>query len=418
MPDLPRKAIVTNLGDGESKLMPKPVVCHLIERLVIGGAETLLYRLASAQRGGKYEPVVCSLEGGPIQSLLDEEGIPRVNLERARPSIINLPRFAYQMTTIFRTLARTFREHRVSIIHAHLQDSNLIGAVVGAYCNIAVVGTYHGLKIFPPGRSPLDPRNVMRRRLYRLAGRLSDRTIAVSTPVRDQLCDEIGLRPDKTVLVLNGVDTNFFAHAEASPRLLAELGVAKGRRIVTCVGRLIRAKNQHVLVRAMTRVRARCPDVALLLVGDGPRANDLEALVLSEGLQGTVLFARQRTDVAAILSASELFVLPSDFEGIPLSLIEAMASGKPVIATAVPGNVDVIGDARFGTLVPPRDPDALADAIIGLLAEPDRARAIGRAGQAHVQANFDIRSTLAQVQALYDDVLLERAARDHRAAAV
>jgi glycosyltransferase involved in cell wall biosynthesis len=146
-------------------------------------------------------------------------------------------------------------------------------------------------------------------------------------------------------------------------------------------------------------------------VGDGPLRPELEALVAREELQEGVRFARERTDVAEVLAASEVFVLPSDAEGIPLSLIEAMAAAKPVVATRVPGNVDVIRDPAFGALVPPRDPDALAMAIESLLSDPERARKLGSAGQAHVRSEFDIRATLARLERIYDEVLEERARR-------
>jgi glycosyltransferase involved in cell wall biosynthesis len=386
----------------------KPVVCHLIERLSMGGAETLLFRLASGQRGGRYQPIVCSLQGGPIQTLLEQAGIPVVTLETERPSVKNVPRFLLRMTSILKALSRTFRDREVDVIHAHMQDSNLLAALVGAYCDTAVVGTYHGLGIFPAGRSALDPRNRIRKELYRLAGRLSDCTIAVSPPVRERLCSDIGLSPDKTILVLNGVDTAAFSRAKASLTVRRDLGIGDQRRIVVCVGRLIPAKNQSVLIRAMGRVVASFPEAALLLVGDGPSASDLRAQAARDGLEGSVFFALERTDVDEVLAASEIFVLPSDVEGIPLSLIEAMAAGRPVIATDVPGNADVIRAPEHGILVPPRNPDALAEAIERLLSDPDRAGAIGRAGQAHVRQKFDIRGTLARIEAIYDDALAKR----------
>jgi glycosyltransferase involved in cell wall biosynthesis len=229
--------------------------------------------------------------------------------------------------------------------------------------------------------------------------------------VRDRLCQELGFAPERTLLVENGVDIDAFAGARETPGLRRSLEIDDGRRIVACVGRLARGKNQDVLIRAMRRVRVAFPDAMLLLVGDGPLRPELEALVAREELQEGVRFARERTDVAEVLAASEVFVLPSDAEGIPLSLIEAMAAAKPVVATRVPGNVDVIRDPAFGALVPPRDPDALAMAIESLLSDPERARKLGSAGQAHVRSEFDIRATLARLERIYDEVLEERARR-------
>jgi glycosyltransferase involved in cell wall biosynthesis len=385
----------------------QPVVCHLIESLEHGGAEALVCRLAAGLRKTKYRPIVCCLRGGPLAAQLEKDRIPVHCLGLRRRSIAEGPAFVLFVARVLTRLARLVRTERVAIIHAHLPDNIIWAASVGVLTGTPIVGTYHGLGILPDGRSRLDPRNALRRWSYRALARLSDRTIAVSAPVRDMLCTEVGLDERQTVLILNGVDTELYAGAEDTCPLRAELGLGS-MRVIACVGRLIAAKGQRYLVDALPAVVAQHPDAALVLIGDGPERAGIEDRIRALGLGRHVRLVGERNDVPRLLALCEVFVLPSFAEGIPLSLIEAMAAGKPVVATAVPGNLDVVLDERYGVLVPPRDAGAIANAICALLADPARAREIGSNARARARAHFDIGRSLAATVSLYDEVVARR----------
>ena len=395
--------------------MQKPVVCHLVERLSYGGAEMLVHRFARGMRTGGYEPLVCCLQDGPLRPLIEADGIRVECLGLPRRSILDGPAFAAFGVTVLARLVRLFRRRQVSLVHAHLPDSIIWAALAGTLSGTPVIGTYHGLAILPAGRHAFDPRNRLRALMYRIAERLSDRTIAVSGPVRDLLCREMGFTAQKTVLLVNGIDTAAFGGARDDTLVRAELGL-EGRRVITCIGRLVDNKGQQYLIEAMRDVVQSHPAAALLLVGDGPALEPLRALAQRLQIADTVRFAGSRTDVPEILALTEVFVLPSFYEGIPLALVEAMAANRPVIATSVPGNLDVIGDDGCGLLVPPKDAAALAGAIAGLLDDPPRARAMAARGRARARRDFDLRRALAAMEALYDDVLAGRARRPARAA--
>jgi glycosyltransferase involved in cell wall biosynthesis len=237
----------------------------------------------------------------------------------------------------------------------------------------------------------------------------------VSPQIRGLLCGTLGFPGATTLTLTNGIDTASFAGGDGAA-IRAELGLGS-RRVVTCVGRLIPGKGQAVLLDAFARIRQRYPETVLLLVGDGPERAALEARVRALDLHGAVSFARQRRDIPAVLAATDVFVLPSFAEGIPLSLLEAMAAGVPVVATAVPGNSNVIAHEGLGHLVPPRDPGAIAAAVTRLLDAPHTARRIGTAGQEHVRRHFDLAVMVRETTALYDAVLVEHGARRGRAAA-
>jgi|KBSSwiStaDraftv2_1062776.scaffolds.fasta_scaffold39243_3 glycosyltransferase involved in cell wall biosynthesis len=390
-------------------------VCHVVEGLGYGGAETLVHQLALRMRDTPFAPLVCCLQDGPVGEAMRRDGIIVESLDLPRRTIAEGPAFGIFVARVVARLRRVLHRHDVRLLHAHLHDPIIWASAAGFLHGTPVVGTYHGLGIMPAGRGALDPRNALRRALYRLAARHAARIIAVSSPVRDLLCSTLGFSPATTIVLTNGIDTAAFAGARGGTRVRAELGL-DGRRVVTCVGRLVPNKGQALLVDALGELQTTHPDLVLLLVGDGPDRDALAAHAASRGVAARVVFASRRQDVADVLAASTLFVLPSFAEGIPLALLEAMAAGLPVVATAVPGTMDVVTDPSLGVLVPPHDAGALAAGIARLLDHPDEARGMALAGQAHVRRHFDLGSMVAATAALYQSVLAERVSGQRAAA--
>jgi glycosyltransferase involved in cell wall biosynthesis len=389
-------------------------VCHVVEGLGYGGAETLVHQLAVRMRDTPFAPIVCCLQDGPVGDAMRRDGISVENLDLPRRTIAEGPAFGIFVARVVARLRRVVERHEVRLLHAHLHDPIIWAAAAGLLHGTAVVGTYHGLGILPAGRGALDPRNALRRALYRLAAKRAARIIAVSSPVRDLLCTTLGFSPATTVLLTNGIDTAAFGSGDGA-RVRAELGLT-GRRVVTCVGRLVPNKGQALLVDALGELHTSHPDVVLLLVGDGPDRDALAARAASHGVAARVVFTSRRRDVADVLAASNLFVLPSFAEGIPLALLEAMAAGLPVVATAVPGTIDVVSDPSLGLLVPSHDAGALARGIARVFDRPDEAAAMALAGQAHVRRRFDLGSMVDATAALYDAVLAERVTGQRAAA--
>jgi glycosyltransferase involved in cell wall biosynthesis len=190
------------------------------------------------------------------------------------------------------------------------------------------------------------------------------------------------------------------------------LGLDAAAPVVGVVGRLEAQKGHTYLLDAWPDVRRDFPGARLLVVGDGALRAELEARALGPGLHGSVTFTGFRADVPRVLAALDVLVLPSLYEGMPLTVIEASAMGLPVVATAVDGTPEVVRDGETGRLVPPARPAALADALRALLADPARARAMGRAGRAHVLARFDLDTQVEATARVYRRVAgaLERVA--------
>jgi glycosyltransferase involved in cell wall biosynthesis len=213
------------------------------------------------------------------------------------------------------------------------------------------------------------------------------------------------------VTIYNGVDVTRFpvASVQATAQARRAIGMPVGVPLVGSLGRLHPQKGFSDLLTAFAQVRQRVSSVRLFVAGDGELRDDLEAQARSLGIAAAVTFAGVRADVSEILAALDVFVLPSLWEGMPNAVLEAMAAGLPVVATAVGGTPEVVVDRVTGLLVPPQDPGALARAIERLLRDPGLRRTMGRAGRRRVERHFHIQETVRQVQDLYEALLRDKA---------
>src|SRR5919109_211517 len=238
--------------------------------------------------------------------------------------------------------------------------------------NARVVETYHG-------------REGWRRGLLggsfladRLVSRFVDRVIAVSEAARAFLISGKGYDARKIVVVPNGRDLSVYRPGAGGQAVRKELGIDRATPLVGVVGRLEEQKGHVYLLDAWPSVLAEFPDARLLLVGDGSLRGALEHHAQDLGIAGSVLFAGFRSDVPRVLDALDVLALPSLYEGMPLTAIEASAMAKPVVATAVDGTPEVVREGRTGRLVPPRDVVALSRALRSVLRDPAPARRMGR----------------------------------------
>jgi glycosyltransferase involved in cell wall biosynthesis len=227
------------------------------------------------------------------------------------------------------------------------------------------------------------------------------RYLAVSGHVRERLA-ALGVPAAKLRVVRNGVDPGRFEQPVAHV-FRSELAGNTGRPIVLTVARLAPQKGLEFLLRAA----AMLPEATFVIAGDGPARSILAAQAESAGLADRVRFLGSRRDVPDLLAACDVFVLPSLIEGLPLSVLEAMAAARPVVATRVPGTDETVVDGETGMLVPPRDPEALAHAIRSVLSDPERASRFGSAGRARVLGDFSTRRMVSAVEQQYEE-LLER----------
>jgi len=299
----------------------------------------------------------------------------------------------------FGPLSRFVRQFRPDVMNAHLFRSTAAAAPVAAWYSVPIVETYHGREGWRRG--------LVRGRFLpdRLVARLVDRVIAVSEAARTFLIEGKGYPAAKITVVANGRDLSIYQPGSWREAVRQELGLNSTTPVVGMVGRLDAQKGHTYLLEAWPAVRREIPDARLLLVGDGGLRTPLEQRVRELGLTDSVIFAGFRTDVPRLLDAMDVMVLPSLYEGMPLTAIEGSAMARPVVATAVDGTPEVVRDGVTGRLVPPADPIALTRALLELLRDPDGASRMGRAGRQWVLARFDVSRHVTATADVYRSVV-------------
>jgi glycosyltransferase involved in cell wall biosynthesis len=300
-------------------------------------------------------------------------------------------------------LRRLVRSSGAGLVHSQ-------GARADFFARLALLGRPN-VRLVSTVQMPVEGFDVSgpRRALYRLADRLGrhrvDRFIVVSEALRRRLIEGWRLEPARVSLVYNGVETDVAAPpAGAGPALRRQLGVPEAAPLIGAVGRLVEQKGFADLIAAMPEVMARIPDARLAIVGEGPLRPALAARARAAGMADRVVLAGFRSDVGGFLGALDVLAVPSLREGFPMVTLEAMALGVPIVATAVDGIVEQVTDGHEGLLVPPRDPAALARALITLLTDRALAARLGQAARRR-GAEFDVSRTLAATRRVYAELL-------------
>lgn len=373
--------------------MPTPqVVFQVLPSLVVGGAERLVVHLMEHLSRERFAPVCICLEsplGTHYEARVRALGAPLYFLGKG----------AGASGDALRQLNALFRQYRPTVVHTHIIGLNYAYPLMLRYHTPARVHTVHNLAQREVGvRVGAWVRMLAFR--YRLGGVVP---VAVADKVRATIQQLYGY-PDPP-LIPNGIPTDEYApNPDTRARWRQAHGIEPRATVVTHIGRFAVQKNHALLVEAFAQVRADAP-LYLLLVGGGELENAVREQVAGLGLQGRVRFLGVRADVADILRASDVFVLSSRVEGNPLSVMEAMAAGLPVVSTAVGGVPELVREGVTGLLVPSEDAGALAQAMQALVDDPVRRQAMGEAARRHAVAHFDIRHTVRGYEQLYESLL-------------
>lgn len=358
-------------------------VVHLVIGGEIAGGQLVGLRLARAARDADHDVSFVSPSSGAFVELARRDGFG--------VDIVPLGR-ALDPRAIAR-LRRLLADERVDVLHTHTHFSlNVAGRIAARVARARVIAHMHIENVFRTGALGRLAQIAVDNRTARLCTWI----VAVSDATRTALVAQ-GYPPDRTITVHNGIE----ARDAAEPAALAP---APPGPVLLEVGRLCDVKGQRELIAALPRLA--CTDVTLLLAGEdieagGAYRSALERQARQLGVADRVRFLGRRDDVPALLAASDALVLPSSVEGLPLVVLEAMAAGRPVVATAVGGTPEAVVDGETGLLVPPGDVDALAEAVDSLLAAPERARRLGEAGRRRVRERFDADAAAQRILGLY-----------------
>ncbi|MFC0250925.1 TIGR03088 family PEP-CTERM/XrtA system glycosyltransferase [Massilia consociata] len=370
-----------------------PLVAHLIYRLDIGGLETLLVDTINRMPAGAYRhAVICLTDYTDFSRRITRPGVELFALNK--PPGLGLGSHA--------DLFRLLRRLKPAILHTYNLGTIEYAATAWAAGVPVRVHAEHG-------RDARDPQGINPKHnlLRRLLVPFIDRYVPVSRDLHGWLERVVRIPGRKVQLIDNGVDTERFrAPVAASDPVREPWQDDPGAFVIGTVGRLQDVKDQATLIDAFAHLRTMMPEakLRLVLVGDGPLRAQLEARVRERGVQDGVCFAGPRSDVAPVMRSFSLFALSSIAEGTPVTLLEAMASGLPVVATAVGGIPDLVEHGVSGTLVPPQDPRALAAAIAPYVRERALARRHGASGRARIEQQYSMQAMLAAYVALYDEL--------------
>jgi glycosyltransferase involved in cell wall biosynthesis len=360
-------------------------VLHLHKITGISGSEGHLLTLLPALRGSGVDARFLGLDvagsdAPRFYAALDAAGVPHRSV---RCTVDASPRLALDVL-------RAVRAERPDVVHTHLVHADVYGATAATLLRVPVVSTRHN-----DDRYLLGPF----RHVDRVFARPARRIIAISNAVH-RFLERAGLPPEKIVTIPYGLDRLPDGRSAVRPD---ELGIARDAPVALAIGRLIAQKDHATLLRAFARVHERHPDAMLVILGAGPLEAETRHLADDLGLGDAVLLPG-RLEIRDWLERADVFVHTSRWEGFGLVLLEAMLAGLPVVATRVSAVPEVVSEGETGFLLEPGDEAGIADAVSGLFAEPERARALGAAGLARARAEFSVERMVGRTIAVYDDL--------------
>lgn len=360
----------------------------ITNRLTMGGAEQFVVRLSNELARRQHRVLVVS-SGGELEALLAP------NLAHAHaPAGTQTP---WGLWTLSRELRELLDAHAIEVIHANSPTTALAARLACGGRPIPIVTSAHnGKRWYDRGVPPI---------LTRVLARGSDRVVGVSEELTRYLIRN-GLAQHKAQTIHNGIPCR---PEPKEPRLKelirSELALPLDAPLILCVARLHEVKGHRRLIEALPGVLEKHPDARLLIAGEGPLRPAIEARIEELGIGRSVQLLGNRQDVDRLLCAADVFCLPSDWEGLPLAVAEAMAAGLPVVATAVGGVPEIVEEGVTGWLVPPADPGLLASRLCGLLAEPAQRRRMGLAGREKISAHFTLEQMVSKFEALYRELV-------------
>lgn len=370
--------------------MSNPVrVMQIIDSMNFGGAEVILRDLTRGLLARGYHVSARYNTPGPLAEDFREMGVPVKRLQlRGRID----PFLLWQMW-------REIYRDKPDVVHTHLFKSDFHGRLAARIAGVPVViSTLHNCDSW--AENPIMGKG------YGLTVRFADEIIAVSEEVRQHAIRYFGVRPEKIQTIPNAIPLERFAESRAlGPEIRQEFGIPAGAPLVGIVARLTEQKDHINFLHSALIISKKVPAARFLIVGDGPLRSKLVNLTVSLGLSDSVIFTGIRKDISAIYGALDVLVFSSQWEGLPVALLEGMAVGLPVVSTKVGGVSEVIEHESTGLLVPPSDSDALAQACFTLIENPSLRQKMATAATKKVQTYYSIDAMVDATTKLYEELL-------------
>ncbi len=361
---------------------PKQTILHLSTTSGPGGAERVISSLSEALNTGGRRVVVGLFRPGWLQA----------ECERLRVETIIMPLSGPLHLGWFFDCLRLIRRERVALIHAHEFSAIVYGWIVSRLALIPFIGTIHGKNYFWE--------KARRRAAYRIIARTAT-LVAVSEDLKQFVTEKVGIQNGRIRVIYNGVTPGPPVSDAEVERCRSELGIQAGDRVLGTVGSLYLVKGHTFLLDAMPAVLQRFPNTVLIIAGRGELEVPLKDQAKRLGIEEKVRFLGMRQDIPRLLALMDVFVLPSLSEGLSMALLEAMAAEKPVVATQVGGNPELVEEGKTGMIVTAEDAEELAAALMKMLEEPTLMHFFGRTGAVRVQRKFSTHRMVEQYADLY-----------------
>lgn len=363
-------------------------ILHLIETSEPGGAETMLAYTAANLDRDRYESLVGLLERDWLDKKLSEDGTPYVVFQN---------KYAYDPFLVLR-LVKLIWSKKISLIHAHEFAMNVYGAIAGVITGTPMIGTVHGKQYYPG--------NSRRTFFYRMAVSLSKYMITVSDDLNRFFVSEVRpLNARKVRTIHNGIDLAKYRIDLPHAELKSDLGISREAVVAITTGSLFEVKGLSYLMQALASLAEKYPDFVLLIVGEGDQKGPLLKLCSELNIGDKAIFTGFRDDIPQLLSMADFYVCSSLSEGLSLSIAEAMAVGKSVVATDVGGNSELVHDQLNGYLVPAADPEALSAKMSALIDNKDQRLTMGHESRKIAEANFSLKQMIMKYEAIYRELI-------------
>jgi len=368
--------------------MKKINVLQLVEGFGFGGAEKKLLELTKRLDKKRFRTVICCL--GLNEQIKKE-------FEMLGAKVVILPRGKRFDLNMILKVIQLIRRERIDIVMTVLFYADIIGSFAGKLAGVKVIFFWETISA---------PEWLIKRRfwLYRIAVRFCNRVIAVSRATAKFVEERRKVSSNKIKIIPYGVDINLFTMGDGLA-VRKELGIAAEDPVIGTIARLHPQKGHIYLIQAAERIVLKFPNARFVLVGNGELRQFIENEVKVKHLDKHFFFLGFRSDVAQLLKSFDVFVLPSLYEGMPNAILEAMASGKPVVATAVDGSKEIIINGETGLLVPAKNAERLAEAVLYLLENRKAARELGQKGRNRVETLFSLEKQIEGFEKLYQHLL-------------
>ncbi|MBC8184191.1 glycosyltransferase [candidate division KSB1 bacterium] len=359
-------------------------ILHLVNGFAIGGGELKLLELAENLDKKNYNQVVCSVgQGGPLQE----------RFEKACSKVFVFPKkHRFDITLVFK-VARLIKNENIDIVQTTLFYADIIGVIAGKFTKVPVVISWDVVT------QPFKP---IHKFAFKHVKKYIDMIVTVSDAIKKKAIEERKMDANKVQTIHYGVDTNKFIREKSKTRAIKkELNVKENELLIGVVARMTVQKGHKYLVEAVGRIKDEIPGTKFILVGDGPLRKDIEDQISELQLTSFFKLLGFRNDVEDLLTVFDIFVLPSLWEGLPNVVLEAMACSNPVIATAVDGTPEAVQDGETGLLVPSKQPEPLADAILKLVKDKKLRAQMSKNGRKRVEEEFSLAGQIEKFEKLY-----------------